>query len=373
MKRRTLLALSPVAAAPFIAADGLSTLTPTASAVPPSSSVSAEIHLNRWAVVPKVPRPPVLSGRLDDPLWQRAALLDDFRVMFTHAPIDTELTGHLLYGEDALHVGIRWAADAESWGTLTVVDLLVATGSDGWSYHHIPIQISETDRAHPKNYGPGGTLVEGLEPVRSIDAATGTVTAEVTIPFDRIGNPTSGQDTEWRVNLLAQHRMQTRPMSSWTPVRRGTDLYSGGAHLVRSFVANEDCLGSIHLAGGWIDPTAGTQLVDPAAEVTLTWVSFTEKELVIPSSALPGRPRFTVEWKAPGAPWQAVDTAPRTRGDQIVVPITHQPPLTNGIHQIRLTSRRPDSGRGTVPRTVITTDRDALIRAGIAHINQGGQ
>lgn len=373
MKRRTLLALSPVAAAPFIAADSLPALTPTAAAVPPQDSVTAETHLNRWSVVPKAPRPPVLSGRLDDPLWDRAATLDDFRVMYTHAPIEQELTGHLLYGDDALHVGVRWAADADSWDTLTVVDLLVATGPDGWSYHHIPIQISETDRAHPKNYGPGGTLVEGLEPVRTVDTDAGVVIAEITIPFDQIGNPSPGPDAEWRINLLAQHRMQTRPMSSWMPVRRGTDLYSGGAHLVRSFVANEACLGSVHLAGSWVDPTAGTSLVDPSAEVALNWVSFTEKELLIPAGALPGRARFTVEWKAPGVAWQAVDTTPLTRGDQVVVPITHQPPLTNGIHQIRLTGRRPDSGRGLVPRTVITTDRDALIRAGVAHINQGGQ
>ncbi len=329
MKRRTLLALSPVAAAPFLAADGLpSTVLPptvlTAAAAPPPSSVAAEIHLNRWMVVPKAPRPPVLSGQLDDPLWERAARLDDFRVMFTHTPIEQQLTGFLLYDDAAIHLGLRWT-DPDHWDTLTVVDFLVATGPDGWNYHHIPIQISTDDRAHPKDYGPGGTLVEGLDPVRTIDADAGVVTAEITIPLDRIGNPNPDQGAEWRVNLLAQHRMQTRPMSSWTPVRRGTDLYFGGAHLVRAFVANEACLGSVHLAGVWTDPTDSTQLVDPAAEVQLNWVSFTEKELVIPADALPGRARFTVEWKAPGAPWQRVDTTAVSRDGRIIVPITHQP------------------------------------------------
>src|SRR5699024_6504032 len=99
--------MSPLVAAPIIARDALPETVPAAWGAPgvdPGASSTAALFHDRWALVPRAPRPPVLSGRLDDPLWETAAVLDDFRVFHHHEPAADSFEGRVMYGADALYI-----------------------------------------------------------------------------------------------------------------------------------------------------------------------------------------------------------------------------------------------------------------------------
>jgi len=85
----------------------LAGLVPWAAAVP---AAEAQFHAL------KIQAPPVLDGRLDDPAWQQAPVVDQFFEVYPHAlapsPYHTEV--RILFDEHYLYVGFRAADPAPS-------------------------------------------------------------------------------------------------------------------------------------------------------------------------------------------------------------------------------------------------------------------
>lgn len=84
-------------------------LAPAGSPAAQSPPEAADTDAARGLRVPRLETPPVIDGRLDEPLWQEAAVIDDFTQVDPRegAPPTERTVVRLVYGRDAFYIGIR--------------------------------------------------------------------------------------------------------------------------------------------------------------------------------------------------------------------------------------------------------------------------
>lgn len=323
---------------------------------------------DRWTIATRAAAAPKIDGRLDDPIWADAATIGGFVTPYYLEAIDGEAEVKLAYDDRALYLGVTYA-DPDGAKSLAAVEILINNGSAGF---RLPVRIHRPAVEFRNTWGPGLTDVTGA--TVATGTVTGGVTAEIAVPFTRLGGPEIGRGDEWRINVILQHAMMTRPLSSWTPLRTATNSYNGnGTAPVRAEVTEHDRLGSVFLGAL---PAAGRPAPPqpyPIKDARLTYAGFTEKVIGFDRAGIGPDDVVRLEWKAPGAGWAPVrDPRPERESRQLTVRFGHPGPVRKGLYQLKIIIERGDR-RQPDGLAVLTFDRLALIRAGDSTIELPGR
>jgi hypothetical protein len=321
---------------------------------------------DRWAVAPKAAAPPTVDGQLDEPVWREAAVLQDFRIPYFTTPAEESVSVKVAYDDDAVYFGLSYSQPAGAL-SLTGFEILLSPSSDGGSYFRVPVVARAVKPPYNNNWGNDITTVDDAVIATKIEG-TG-VTAEVEVPLSSLGGPDVTTGSEWRVNVLAQHEMMTAPLSSWLPIRRSVNMYSGGGAVVQAEVTAEALLGSLYL-----NQLPGGASAWSPRDVQLEYTGFTEKTLSFYRGSMDPRDQLSLRWKSVAEPWVDISAGPPSvSGDRMSVSFSHPAPASNGLCQLQVIAQSPGA-RGPVNLTQLTFDRDSLIHAGDRHYDlNGGQ
>lgn len=232
--RSCLLSLASVAA--LAAAEPKSAPAPDPATLPPPAR----------AVVPKLSAKLVLDGVLDEPVWQKAALLGPFRRNTDGGPEPEGTTVRIWYDDTAIHLG--WICrDSDIQATFTARD------SKFWEEEVVEFFFTPSDLARylELQWNPLGgefdaVIVNDLDArgvskkftgdwsftaksMRSAVKVHGTVAnsadrdeawhVEVTIPFADLGYAPPRPGETWRANFYRFSRGKDQPVGqlAWSP------------------------------------------------------------------------------------------------------------------------------------------------------------
>lgn len=323
---------------------------------------------DRWTVATRGKAAPKIDGTLDDPIWSDAATVGGFVTPYYLEAIDGEAEVKLAYDDAALYLAVRYT-DPGGAASLAGIEILINTGSEGF---RVPVAVHEPDVEFRNDWGPGLTEVTGAD--LATGAVEGGVTAELAIPFTALGGAEGGDGAEWRINVILQHAMMTRPLSSWTPLRTATNSFQGGSSAaVRAEVAQHDRLGSVFLGAPPAADRPAPPEPYPIKGGKLTYASFTEKVLAFDQDGIGPKDQVRLEWRSPGAGWAPVtDPRPERESRQMTIRFGHPSPVRKGQYQLKIIIERGDR-RQPDGLAVLTFDRVALIRAGDSAITLPGR
>lgn len=326
------------------------------------------VETDRWTVAPRTDRAPVIDGRLDDPVWPDAARIGGFVTPYYYEPIDGDAETRICFDDEALYLAVRYT-DPDGGASLTGVEILIDNGT---ADYRVPIEIRRPAVPYRNTWGPDLIDVAGAE------IATGTVdggvTAEVAVPLAALDGTTPGEGDEWRINVILQHDMMTRPLSSWTPIRTSTNSYNGsGTAPVQAEVTDHDRLGGLFLGGL---PSAGRPAPPEPYQpknLTLEYRGFTEKVIGFDRDGIGPDDQVVLAWQAPGEDWVPVaDPQPERESRRLQIRFGHPGPFRKGLYRIRITIERGDR-RQPDGLAVLSFDRTDLIRAGDSSIRLPGR
>src|SRR5699024_8362851 len=93
-------------------------------------------------------------------------------------------------------------------------------------------------------WGPGKQEVTDF--TSEVSREEETVTAEIKVPFSSLGVDGVSPGDEWGMNVLAQNKLGTQPLSTWIPIRTSTYLHEDAdSIIVQGEVSEEGRMGSI--------------------------------------------------------------------------------------------------------------------------------
>lgn len=216
-----------------------------------------ESYTDRWQVVSKMTEEPIVDGSLEDSVWQEIEASRDFVTAYYNEPTDGDTGVKLAYDDENLYIAVDYT-DANAGASLVNFGILLSPAATGNRYYHIPVKVRNADPRYVNNWGPD---IETPEHVQSeTKQQDDGVTAEIAVPLDAFGVDEVASGDEWRFNVIVQHEMGTKPMSSWVPVRRSSITYTGGSASVRADVTEEGRLGSIFMGELPTDGTAENEV-----------------------------------------------------------------------------------------------------------------
>jgi len=173
--------------------------------------------------LPRFDTPPVIDGKLDDAIWGKAGIVDDFRLTPAEEEKDTHPTTMLVgYDEANMYIGIRCAE--------TNLDKLRAFGS--------PIHLDDSveiflDRAcNRQNYyqliinghndyyvGYGWAPRNDVTVLVKSERETGAWTEEIAIPWKNIGATAPQPGEKLGFNVVRNRFAGAETHSNWSPLR----------------------------------------------------------------------------------------------------------------------------------------------------------
>jgi hypothetical protein len=189
--------------------------------------------------IQRVGEPPVIDGRLDEDVWLRAPVIDDFHqinpVEFAEPSEQTRV--YLLYDRDALYIGARlFDAQPELINAL-ILRQNQPIGSDDRFFVHID-SFSNRRSGYLFGVNPNGVRYDGVfenmtqrsfdwdgiwQAAASIDAEGWSV--EIAIPFKTLSFDPA--NTTWRMNFARNIERKNESMA-WESRNRNTDLSTMG-------------------------------------------------------------------------------------------------------------------------------------------------
>jgi hypothetical protein len=173
----------------------------TLMAAPPEPKPSAkqEPLITRAATCRWADRPPVIDGKLDDPVWSRAEPIDRFAAFWARAAVDPGSRARLLWDNDALYFAARLTdAEIRSFGTKRqdhiykgdVFELFFKPDRDRPAYYEFEVN-------------PASVVMELTIPARPFDyntVANATPPAiQVVVVVDGTLNRPGDRDRGWHV------------------------------------------------------------------------------------------------------------------------------------------------------------------------------
>lgn len=359
MKRRHLISTAPLVATSALMAPPLLAAPVSAETVPSATMTGSvvETHLDRWSVAKKLQTPPAMDGTVKDPVWSDARQLRGFLTPYFNDAVDEKICVKLAYDSSNLYLAFEYTA-ADGGAALAAAEILISPSASGNRYFRIPVTITEVDPPHVNNWGPATTLTN----LQTLTNKTSQgVTAEVRVPLASMGVTGIESGAEWRSNIIVQHRMMTKPLNSWVPIRAVRSTFLGGANApILGEVTTDGRLGSVYM--GELPGQAAMWKPD---DFSLAYVGFTEKAIAFRRGDIGTNASIGLAWKMADGLWEPVDGQVTTTGDTIGVSFEHPPPRRNGLYGLRVRIEQPS---GTTPHKlcVVTFDRNALIAAGDA-------
>ncbi|MBD2864952.1 hemoblobin-interacting domain-containing protein [Paenibacillus oceani] len=321
------------------------------------------MYTNKWAVVPKRNQAPVIDGIADEAVWVQAAVLDDFRTAYhNEAAVDSPVYT-IAYDDAGLYVAGSLAQVEKE--ALAEVDIIISPDTHG--DRHYVATIPVTPPAMPMNTDWNPDLLGDQSNRNRISITSFTVETsesggqfrlEAAIPWSAFGTAAPAPGDEWRMNIMHLHRLNTRTLSSWVPIRTSSFWDTGGSVTVPVNTVDQGRLGSVYFDS----PPAGEAWTPEEPE--LRYLDFARKELEFKTPS-PEPASYALAWKGPTGDWEQLQQAGKTAaGGRTSLIFEHPPVLEDGHYELRLHTY------GGVPAneffTVFSFDRDELIRAGIA-------
>jgi len=185
-------------------------------------------------IVPKFETPPVLDGKLDEPVWRSAAVLKDFYQIDPGDNIAPSKQTEVLLGYDPkfLYIAFRAFDEPEK------VRATVAKRDNIWQDDYVGFYLdtfNDKRKAFEMFFNPlgiqgDGVLTEGRGEDMSVDLlmqSKGAVNesgfiVEIAIPFKSIRYE-AGKDKLWGAHFFRRIQRFNRELSSWMPFSRSID------------------------------------------------------------------------------------------------------------------------------------------------------
>jgi cellulose/xylan binding protein with CBM9 domain/uncharacterized protein DUF5916 len=217
-------ASSPASAPTPVAGNG-ETKTKTAGTVvvPPEKSQPVR--------VPKLSKPPVVDGKLNDDVWKEAVVLKDFYQIDPGDNTAPSKTTEVLVGYDAKFFYVAFRAFDEP----DKIRSTVAKRDNIWQDDYVGMFLdtfNDQRKAFEFFFNPlgiqgDGIMTEGRGEDMSVDVlmdSKGTIsetgyTVEIAIPFKSI-RYVAGKDKQWGAHFFRRIQRYNRELSSWMPFSR---------------------------------------------------------------------------------------------------------------------------------------------------------
>lgn len=319
---------------------------------------------NKWAILPEWSQAPVIDGALDEAMWAGAAQLEDFRTAYAYESAFGSAAYQAAYDSANIYIGGTFTL--EEMEALARVEIVISPGTSGTFHYVAGIPISPNRALTTEWYrviAPADTPqrvdLTGLVTATAENETEGTFSLEAAIPFASLGMSAVSAGDEWRMNVIHVHNVNTKPLSSWMPIRNSRYMdQSGGAVAYSANVVDQGRLGSVFFKrlpegerwtpGNW----------------KLNFSGYTRKQLSFAQTA-PNRSEYRLEWIGPVGDWQelsGVDAS--TNGTMVELSFDHPEPRRDGMYQLRLTAYADDPDDALT--ALFSFDREQLIEAGTA-------
>jgi hypothetical protein len=346
----------------------------SAPAIEPAVDImpsQVQIYGDRWGVVPQTETSPLVDGILE-PLWESAFHADGFVTMFHNEPVpdqDTEL--FMLYDQQSLHIGLKGHYDQEGRagaGDKEIVELLLVPGREQTDRRYrLKIPIRDEGRPIGANWGQSVTNIAGAE--YRVAAEETSWTAEVKIPYASLGVESVAPGDEWRMNVVRYFGINSKPFTSWVPIRNSYITDQGGSSVSLVVHAlNQDRLAPVYF--GQLPPLEGRPQTSAVEwhpnDAGLLYTGPESKKLVFRQPVLQPHSELDLVWIAPGGIVSRLESPviESARG-RTTIEFTHPKALDRGLYRLEVSWR---NGQGVYHYTEFSFDRDALIAAGDAAI-----
>ncbi|HEY2846919.1 MAG TPA: DUF5916 domain-containing protein [Pyrinomonadaceae bacterium] len=186
--------------------------------------------------VPRFDTPPVIDGKLDDAVWQKAVKLKDFYQTTPGDNIAPSRLTEVLLGYDSQHLYVAFRA----YDDPKDIRANIAKRDDIFSDDYVGMLLDTYDdhhRAYELDFNPLGIQADGLwqDPIYNEDfnpdfvmESKGTVVAdgfivEISVPFKSLSYQ-AGKNRLWGAHFFRRIKHINNEFDSWMPIDRG---YSG--------------------------------------------------------------------------------------------------------------------------------------------------
>ncbi|WP_409342791.1 cadherin-like beta sandwich domain-containing protein [Paenibacillus sp. MBLB4367] len=325
------------------------------------------MYSNKWKVIPKAAAAPAIDGTLSDGAWSGSAVLDDFRTPFYNEPVADGPSYKVTYDESNLYIGGTFGSEEKA--ILEKVEFLVSPQSAGELHYVVTVPVTSLATPSITDYNVGREIVKENPQRVQVDTFTyrtselaGKTSVEVAVPLSAFSAGGAVQPgTEWRMNVVHVHHLNTKPMLSWVPIRTSTFWDTGNTPIFKVNAVDEGRLGSVFFER----PPAGQPWTPEEAD--FQYKSFTSKELSFNRQNVvnPAKTKFALKWKTPSGDWQALDQVSHVKaGSRSVLTFEHPGALEYGMMELQVLAYREDKPNDAF-FTIMTFDRDDMIRAGL--------
>ncbi|MFC3773111.1 carboxypeptidase regulatory-like domain-containing protein [Paenibacillus sp. GCM10012303] len=326
-----------------------------------------EAYTNKWNVIPAWTAAPVIDGELDEAAWSGAAPLDDFRTAYYNEPATGGIAYKVAYDETNLYIGGTF--DEEERDVLERIEIVISPQTAGGLHYVASIPVTPSGRTFTTGWNQ---TLDGVDPQRvkisafshETSLAGGVFTVEAAIPLSAFGSAVVSPGAEWRMNIIHLHHLNTKPLSSWVPIRTSSFWDTSGAVKVPANVVDEGRLGSVFFER----TTQGVAwtLLEPE----LHYTGFATKRLSFDGTSLePDDTVFELKWIDPlGNVTTLDDVQAAWEGSLSVLTFSHPGPLRDGMYQLQILACEDDPADCRF--ALLTFDRDSLIDAGIQDAEQ---
>ncbi|MEF3305609.1 heparinase II/III domain-containing protein [Paenibacillus sp. GYB003] len=320
---------------------------------------------NKTAIIPHAVRPPVIDGILDDEVWSRSNLMDDFRTAFFHKVDPAGPEYRVAYDKTALYIGGN--ISREDAALLTRIEFIICTTAPGDRYYVADLPINKNVML--TNWSPHNHLDGKVQRQRvdvpafpyetAIDESVGRLYVEAAIPLTAFGDCSVAPGDEWRINIVHIYPIGTKPLVSWVPIRTCCYVKDARAPDLYADIVNEGRWG-----GMFFDRLPQGHLIRPE-RWNMQYVGFTEKRVTMQMKPDYAHARYELEWTDPAGARRLLDhSATLTRDERPLLSFHHPEPRLNGLYELRILTYDQDPAGGYL--AVFTFDRTDLIEAGEA-------
>ena len=331
-----------------------------------TSPSPVQSYSDRWAVVPLLDEQPVVDGTLEQ-VWSSAYRANGFVTMYDNVPVASDTDVYLFYDEAHLYVGMEGHDDQPGQPVETeIVELFLSPGGDAPIYR-LKVPIAAGGREIATDWGKSVTDLEGVEAKTVVRPESWTLEAK--IPFRSLGVDRVSEADEWKFNVVRYYGINSKPFSSFVPIRRSyiEDLGGNRINLV-AHALNQERMAPLYFSrppSTEADPEIRSQAWHPP-QWTLLYTGYQNKDLVFTANAINSGAEIRMVWESPDGTSTELQAPRNVRNkNETHLSFEHPRPLANGLYRLKIWFRH---GNGVFHFFEISFDRHALIEAGNASV-----
>ncbi|PYI57155.1 heparinase II/III domain-containing protein [Paenibacillus flagellatus] len=324
-------------------------------------------YADRWAVAPRTAQAPVTDGKLDEPVWRTAFHADGFVTMYDNRPAEADTDLYVLYDEGHLYIGMEGHNDLSGTAPETeTVELLLSPGPSPDVYRLL-VPLAQGGRPIKTDWGAGTKELEQAE-VELVRGQGGVSwRLEAAVPLASLGVERINEGDAWSMNVVRYYGVNSKPFSSWAPIRQTYIVDQGGDTInLVAHALNQSRLAPLYFSRppALPDKPGSRSEVWPIRDWRLTYRDFLSKELVMEANAIREGTEIGLYWISPdGLTTKLDDPAIERRAGETHLAFRHPKPLAKGWYRLVVGFRQAG---GPYHYFELGFDREALIESGTA-------